>query len=66
MWFYDKLVRKRKAWNALWKLDRVWKSPASLQQKVQLFKASTLSVLFIYDFESWVLTSDLSRQLDSF
>ena len=65
MWVYDKPVRKRKAWNALWKLDRVWKSPASLQQKVQLFKASTLSVL-LHGCESWVLTSDLSRQLDSF
>jgi len=46
-------------------LDRVWKSPVSLQQKVQLFKASTLSVL-LYGCESRVLTSDLCRKLDSF
>ena len=33
--------------------------------KVQLFKASALSVL-LYGCESWVQTSDLCRQLDSF
>ena len=38
-------------------------SPASLQQKVQLFKASALIVL-LYGCKSWVLTSDC--QLDSF
>ena len=37
----------------------------SIQQKVQLFKASTLSVL-LYGCESRVLTSDLCRKLDSF
>lgn len=41
------------------------KSPAPLQQQVQLFKASTLSVL-LYGSASWVQTSDLCRQLDSF
>ena len=61
----DIKYRKGKAWSAFWKLDRVWKSPASLQQKVQLFKASALSVV-LYGCESWVLTSDLCRQLDSF
>ena len=61
----DIKCRKGKAWSAFWKLDRVWKSPTSLQQKVQLFKASALSVL-LYGCESWVLTSDLCRQLDSF
>ena len=54
-----------KALSAFWKLDRVWKSRASLQQKVQLFIASALSVL-LYGCESWVLTSDLCRQIDSF
>ena len=33
----DIKYREGKAWNVFWKLDRVWKSPASLQQKVQLF-----------------------------
>ena len=56
---------KGEAWSAVWKLDRVWKSPASLQQKFQLFKASALTVL-LYGCEYWVLTSDLCRQLDSF
>jgi len=41
------------------------RSPASLQQKFQLFKASSLTVL-LYGCEYWVLTSDLCRQLDSF
>ena len=51
-------MRKGKAWSAFWKLYCVWKSPASVQQKIQLFKASALSVL-LYGCESWVLTSDL-------
>ena len=59
----DIKCRKGRAWSAFWKLDRVWKSPASLQQKVQLFKASALIVL-LYGCKSWVLTSDC--QLDSF
>ena len=54
-----------KALSAFWKLDRVWTSRASLQQKMQLFIASALSVL-LYGCESWVLTSDLCRQIDSF
>ena len=54
---------KGRAWSVFWKLDRVWKSPASLQRKVQLFKASSLIVL-LYGCKSWVLTSDC--QLDSF
>ena len=37
----------------------------SIQQRLQLFKASTLSVL-LYGCESPVLTSDLCRKLDSF
>ena len=61
----DIKCRKGRAWSAFWKLDRVWKSPASLQQKVQHFKASALSVL-LYGCESWVLTSNLCRRLDSF
>ena len=56
---------KGETWSAVWKLDRVWKSPASLQQTFQLFKASALTVL-LYGCEYWVLTSDLCRQLDSF
>ena len=56
---------KWKTWSAVWKLDRVWKSPASLQQKFPLFKASALTVL-LYGCEYWVLTSDLCSQLDSF
>ena len=46
--------RKGKAWSAFWKWDRVWKSPASLQQKVQLIKESALSVL-LHGCESWVV-----------
>ena len=61
----DIKCRKGKAWSAFWKLDRVRKSPASLQQKVQLFKTSALSVL-LYGCEFWVLTTDLCRQRDSF
>ena len=56
----DIKCRKGRAWSAFWKLDRVWKSPASLQQKVQLFKASALIVL-LYGCKSWVLTSDCHR-----
>ena len=56
---------KGKALSAFWELDRAWKSLSSLQQKVQLFKVSALSML-LYGGESWVLTSDLSCQLDSF
>ena len=54
-----------KALSAFWKLDRVWKFRASLQQKAQLFIAPALSVL-LYGCESSVLTSDLCRQIDSF
>ena len=54
-----------KALSAFWKLDRVWKSRASLQQKVKLFILSALSVL-LYGCESSVLTSDPCHQIDSF
>ena len=50
--------------SAFWKLELVWKSGASLQQKVQRFIVSALSLL-LYGCESWVLTSNLSRQIDS-
>ena len=59
------VIYKGHAWSAFWKLDRVWKSPASLQQKVKLLKASALSVI-LYGCESWVLTSDVCSQLDFF
>ena len=59
------VIDKCHAWSAFWKLDRVWKSPASLQQKVKLSKASALSVI-LYGCESWVLTSDVCGQLDFF
>ena len=53
-----------KASSAFWKLELVWKSRASLQQKVQRFIVSALSLLS-YGCESWVLTSNFCRQIDS-
>ena len=39
--------QKGKAWSTFWKLDRVWKSSVSLQQKIQLFFHPTYVVKLI-------------------
>jgi len=52
-----------KAWSALNKLDKIWKSQLSANLKRSFFRATVESVL-IYGATSWSLTSSLEKKLD--
>ena len=56
-------TRKAKAWSALNKMQKIWKSTLSGKLKVQFFRATVESVL-TYGSECWTLTEKLTRDLD--
>lgn len=54
------------AWTAYWQLGKIWRSkhtPTAL--KINIFRAAVVTIL-LYGCETWVLTSELERQLNSF
>ena len=61
----DLKQRKEKAWGALWKLRKLWSSTAELQMKIDLFKASVLTV-FLYGSESWIVNKKQEKQINAF
>ena len=58
---HDLNYRKGNAWDAFWKLRTVWLSDTSLNIKINLYKASVLSIL-MYGCETWVLTSKMEKK----
>ncbi len=56
-------IRKGKAWRALNKLKKIWKSNLSRDFKIILLGSAVESVL-LYGSDIWTLTEKLSRQLD--
>ena len=62
----DIKIRKGQAWGAFWKMKDIWKSiKISLTLKINIFKASCLSIL-LYGSESWIITQKLADSLNSF
>ena len=59
----DFKVRKAKAWSALNKMNRVWKSKMSRKMKVRLFR-STVETIFLYGSETWTITKSLGKKID--
>ena len=60
---HDMEIRLAKAWSALNKLDKIWKSHLPSHLKRHFFRATIESVL-IYGATSWTLTSSLEKRLD--
>ena len=46
------------AWDAFWRLERIWKSNLPIAIKVRLYKCTVLNVL-LYESETWTLTESL-------
>ena len=62
----DIKIRKGQAWGAFWKMKDIWKSiKISLTLKINIFKASCLSIL-LYGSESWIITQKLADNLYCF
>ena len=59
----DMQIRKGKAWTALNKLEKIWKSNLSMKLKRNLFTAVVESVL-LYGSTTWTLTKKQASQLD--
>ena len=56
-------IRKAKAWNALNKMNRVWKSKMKRKMKVRLFR-STVETILLYGSETWTITKSLGKRID--
>ena len=59
----DIKTRKALAWKSLHKLNKVWTSDMSRNTKIQLFRATTETIL-LYGSSTWALTSQEERALD--
>ena len=58
--------RKGLAWAVFWDLEKIWRaSHVSLALKVNIFKASVLSV-FLYGCETWIICSTMANKINSF
>ena len=55
--------RKGKAWDAMNKLTKVWKSTIPRSLKLRFFHATVESIL-VYASETWTITSDLQSKID--
>ena len=60
----DMEIRIRLAWQALNKMDKLWKSNIEKSLKIQFFRATVESVL-LYGAKCWKLTKDMSNRLDN-
>ena len=56
-------VRKAKAWNALNKMNKIWKSGMTRKTKIRLFRA-TVETILLYGSEAWTMTKNLEKRLD--
>ena len=56
-------IRKAKAWNALNKMNRAWKSKMKRKMKVRLFR-STVETILLYGSETWTITKSLGKRID--
>ena len=59
----DISVRKALAWQSLNKMKNIWKSNLDRKLKIQLFRATTESIL-LYGSATWSLTKQEEKQLD--
>ena len=61
----DRDIRTRKtlAWKSFNKLNKVWSSKLSKRIKIQLFRATTETIL-LYGSSTWTLTKQVERALD--
>ena len=56
-------VRIGKAWSALSKMEKIWKSDLKKELKISLFRATVESIL-LYGSSSWTMTKDMEKRLD--
>ena len=59
----DLNIRIAKAWSALNKLEKIWKSDINKKLKMNLFHATVESVL-LYGSSTWTPTKALEKRLD--
>ena len=59
----DFKIRKGQAWNAMGKLDNVWKSNLPRETKINFFRATDESIL-LYGSETWTTTEKMIEHLD--
>ena len=62
----DFQVRKAKALNEFWKMNKIWKShDIHYSLKLRIFESMCLPIL-MYGCETWIITKSLEKQIDSF
>ncbi len=59
----DMHVRKGQAWQAINKLQKIWKSELPQQTKIKVFQTLVEPVL-LYGYETWTLIKQLERSMD--
>lgn len=59
----DLNIRIGKAWTALIKMDKIWKSNLKKELKIGLFRATVESVL-LYGSNSWTMTKEMERKIN--
>ena len=58
--------RKQKAWAAFWSMKKIWLDKTiHLQLKLKIFQ-STCQAIFLYGSESWKITTELEKMINSF
>ena len=61
--FTDFKYRKAQAWDAMNKLDKVWKSRITRKVKIRFFQACVESIL-LYGSETWTVSAELKARID--
>jgi len=62
----DLARRKALAWHAFWQMEHLWRNPSvSISTKVKIFHSSCVTIL-LYGCESWVITGDMEKKINSF
>ena len=59
----DISTRKALAWQAVNKISKIWKSKLSRKLKIQLFRATSETIL-LYGSATWTLTKADEKKLD--
>ena len=56
-------TRLTKAWTAIDRFSKIWKSDLTVEMKRSLFQAAVVSIL-LYGYTTWTLTKRLKKKLD--
>ena len=57
-------IRKALAFQAITRLNRVWKANLTRKTKIRLFQATVIPILLMYGSETWALTKEQTRRLE--